>query len=145
MTHVPYKAASAALIDVVSGQIELSFASMPSALGLARAGKLRSIAVTSLKRSAAVPELPTIAELGYPGFETAAWQGLLGPAKLPDPILRRLNAEAARAARDPELRQRLLADGSETVGNSPEAFREWATREIAKWAKVVKAIGVKVD
>jgi tripartite-type tricarboxylate transporter receptor subunit TctC len=145
MTHVPYKAASAALIDVVSGQIELSFASMPSALGLARAGKLRSIAVTSLKRSAAVPELPTIAELGYAGFETAAWQGLLGPAKMPDPTLRRLNAEAARAARDPELKQRLLADGAETVGNSPEEFREWATREIAKWAKVVKAIGVKVD
>src|SRR5690606_30504299 len=115
MTHVPYKSASAALIDVVSGQIELSFASMPSALGLARAGKLRAVAVTSLKRSAATPELPTIAESGYPGFETAAWQGLLGPARMPDPILRRLHAEAAHAARDPELKQRLLADGSETV------------------------------
>lgn len=145
MVHIPYKAASAALIDIVAGNIELSFASMPSALGLAKAGKLRPVAVTSLKRSVAVPELPTIAESGYPGFETAAWQGLLGPAKLPAPILQRLHAEAAKAARDPELKQRLLADGAEPVGNSPEEFRAWATAEIAKWTKVVKAIGVKVD
>ncbi len=145
MVHIPYKAASGALIDVVSGSIELSFASMPSAMALVKGGKLRPVAVTSLKRSPVVPELPTVAEAGYPGFETAAWQGLLGPAKLPDPILRRLNAEAAKAARDPEMKQRLLADGSEPVGNSPEEFRAWATAEIAKWAKVVKAIGVKVD
>lgn len=145
MVHIPYKAASAALLDVMSGSIELSFASMPSAIGLAKAGKMRPVAVTSLKRSVIVPELPTIEEAGYPGFETAAWQGLLGPAKLPDPVLRRLNAEAAKAARDPELKQRLLADGAEPVGNSPEEFRTWATHEIAKWAKVVKAIGVKVD
>jgi tripartite-type tricarboxylate transporter receptor subunit TctC len=145
MVHIPYKAASGALIDVVSGSIELSFASMPSAMALVKSAKLRPVAVTSLKRSVVVPELPTVAESGYPGFETAAWQGLLGPAKLPDPILRRLNAEAAKAARDPELKQRLLADGSEPVGNSPEEFRAWATAEIAKWGKVVKAIGVKVD
>lgn len=145
MVHIPYKAASAALLDVMSGNIELSFASMPSALGLAKAGKLRPVAVTSLKRSVVVPELPTVAESGYPGFETAAWQGLLGPAKLPDPVLRRLNAEAAKAARDPDLKQKLLADGAEPVGNSPEEFRTWATAEIAKWTKVVKAIGVKVD
>jgi len=145
MVHIPYKAASAALLDVMSGSIELSFASMPSAIGLTKAGKMRAVAVTSLKRSIIVPELPTIAEAGYPGFETAAWQGLLGPAKLPDPILRRLNAEAAKAARDADLKQRLLADGAEPVGNSPEEFRTWATLEIAKWGKVVKAIGVKVD
>jgi tripartite-type tricarboxylate transporter receptor subunit TctC len=145
MTHVPYKAASAALIDVISGQIELSFASMPSSLGLARSGKLRAVAVTSLKRSAATPELPTVAESGYPGFETAAWQGLLGPARLPDVVLRKLHAEAARAARDPDLKQRLLADGAEPVGNTPEEFRTWVIAEIAKWAKVVKATGIKVD
>ena len=139
MVHIPYKAASAALLDIVSGAIELSFASMPSALGLAKAGRLRPVAVTSLKRSAAVPES------GYPGFETAAWQGLLGPARLSAPVLRRLHAEAARAARDPELSQRLLADGAEPVGNTPEEFRAWATLEIAKWAKVVKATGVRVD
>jgi len=145
MVHIPYKAASAALLDVMSGNIEMSFASMPSALGLTKAGKMRPVAVTSLKRSVVVPDLPTVAESGYPGFETAAWQGLLGPAKLPDPILRRLNAEAAKAARDPDLKQKLLADGAEPVGNSPEEFRTWATAEIAKWTKVVKAIGVKVD
>jgi tripartite-type tricarboxylate transporter receptor subunit TctC len=145
MVHVPYKAASAALIDIVSGQIELSFASMPSALGLVKGGKLRPVAVTSLKRSVVLPEMPTVAESGYPGFETAAWQGLLGPAKLPEPVLQRLNAAAAKAARDPVLKQRLLGDGSEPVGNTPEEFRTWATEEIAKWAKVVKLIGVKVD
>lgn len=145
MVHIPYKAASAALIDIVAGNIELSFASMPSALSLAKAGKLRPVAVTSLKRSVAVPDLPTIAESGFPGFETAAWQGLLAPAKLPDPILRRIHAEAAKAARSPELRKTLLADGSEPIGNTPEEFRAWATAEIAKWTKVVKAIGVKVD
>jgi tripartite-type tricarboxylate transporter receptor subunit TctC len=145
MVHIPYKAASAALLDIVAGNIELSFASMPSALGLAKAGKLRPVAVTSLKRSVVAPELPTVAESGYPGFETAAWQGLLGPAKLPDPVLRRLNAEAAKAARDADLKQRLLADGAEPVGNTPEEFRTWVTAEIAKWTKVVRAIGVKVD
>ena len=145
MIHIPYKAATAALIDIVAGSVELSFASMPSAVGLLKAGKLRPVAVTSSKRSAAMPELPTVAEAGYPGFETAAWQGLLGPARLPDPIVRRLNAEAARVARDPELKQRLLADGSEPVGSSPEEFRVWVTHEIAKWGKVVKAIGIKVD
>jgi tripartite-type tricarboxylate transporter receptor subunit TctC len=145
MVHVPYKAASAALIDIVSGQIELSFASMPSALGLVKGGKLRPVAVTSLKRSVVLPEMPTVAESGYPGFETAAWQGLLGPAKLPEPVLQRLHAAAAKAARDPVLKQRLLGDGSEPVGNTPEEFRTWATEEIAKWAKVVKLIGVKVD
>jgi len=145
MVHVPYKAASAALIDIVSGQIELSFASMPSAFGLVKSGKLRPVAVTSLKRSVVLPEIPTVAESGFPGFETAAWQGLLGPANLPEPVLQRLNASAAKAARDPVLKQRLLGDGSETVGNTPQEFRTWATAEIAKWAKVVKLIGVKVD
>jgi tripartite-type tricarboxylate transporter receptor subunit TctC len=145
MVHIPYKAASAALIDIVAGNIELSFASMPSAYGLVRSGKLRPVAVTSLKRSVVVPELPTVAESGYPGFETAAWQGLVGPANLPDPILRRIHAEVAKAARNPELRKTLLADGSEPIGNAPEEFRAWAVAEIAKWTKVVKAIGVKVD
>ena len=145
MVHIPYKAASAALIDIVAGNIELSFASMPSALGLVKAGKLRPVAVTSLKRSVVVPELPTVAESGFPGFETAAWQGLVAPPKLPDPILRRIHAEVAKAARSPELRKTLLADGSEPIGNTPEEFRAWATAEIAKWTKVVKAIGVKVD
>ncbi len=145
MVHVPYKAASAALIDIISGQIELSFASMPSAFGLVKSGKLRPVAVTSLKRSIVLPEIPTVAESGFPGFETAAWQGLLGPANLPEPVLQRLNAAAAKAARDPVLKQRLLGDGAEPVGNTPQEFRTWATAEIAKWAKVVKLIGVKVD
>jgi tripartite-type tricarboxylate transporter receptor subunit TctC len=145
MVHIPYKAASAALLDIVAGNIELSFASMPSAYGLVKAGKLRPVAVTSLKRSVVVPELPTVSESGYPGFETAAWQGLVAPAKLPALILQRIHAEVAKAARSPELRKTLLADGSEPIGNTPDEFRAWATAEIAKWTKVVKAIGVKVD
>lgn len=145
MVHIPYKGASAALLDLAAGTIELNFASMPSALGLVRGGKLRAVAVTSLKRSPVVPELPTVAESGYPGFETAAWQGLLAPAKTPDGIIRRLHAEAAHAAKDPDLRKRLLFDGSEPVANTPEQFRAWAIEEIAKWARVVKAAGIKIE
>ena len=143
MVHVPYKGAAPAIVDLVAGQIQLSFASMPSAIGQMRSGKLRGIAVTSAKRSAAVPELPTIAESGLPDFETAAWQGMFGPAKLAPNIVTLLNREASRAVHSPDVRDRLAVEGGEPVGNSPTEFAAYVKREINRWSTVVKATGMK--
>lgn len=143
MVHVPYKGAAAAIVDLVAGNIQLSFASMPSAIGQVRSGKLRGIAVTSIKRSAAVPDLPTIAEAGVPDFETAAWQGLFAPARTPAAIVQVLNREAARAVQAPDVRERLATEGGEPVGNSPAEFAAYVKREIARWSTVVKATGMR--
>jgi len=145
MMHIPYKGAAPALVEVVAGHVEMSFASMPTGLPLARSGKLRGVAVTSLARSIAIPELPTFAESGFPGFETAAWQGILAPARTPAAIIARLNVEIAAAVKSPDVRERLLADGAEPVGNSPEAFARYLRDEIEKWAKVVRATGLRID
>jgi tripartite-type tricarboxylate transporter receptor subunit TctC len=143
MVHVPYKGASAAIVDLVAGNIQLSFASMPSAIGQVRSGKLRGIAVTSTKRSAAVPDLPTVAEAGVPDFETAAWQGLFAPARTPPAIVNVLNREAARAVQSVDVRDRLSTEGGEPVGNTPAEFAVYVKREIARWSTVVKATGMR--
>jgi tripartite-type tricarboxylate transporter receptor subunit TctC len=145
MVHVPYKGAAPALLDVMGGQIQLSFASMPSAMTHIRSGKLRAIAVTSAKRSTLVPELPTIAEEGLPGFETGAWQGEFAPRATPAPIIQLLNREIVSIVQTPEVRKALALEGGEPVGSSPEEFARWLRVEIAKWAKVVKAANIKVD
>lgn len=143
MVHVPYKGASAAIVDLVAGNIQLSFASMPSAIGQVRSGKLRGIAVTSSKRSAAVPDLPTVAEGGLPDFETAAWQGLFAPAHTPPAIVSVLNREAARAVQSADVRERLAMEGGEPVGNTPAQFAAYVKREIGRWSTVVKATGMR--
>ncbi len=143
MVHVPYKGAAPAIVDLVAGNIQLSFASMPSAIGQVRSGKLRGIAVTSSKRSAAVPDLPTVAESGVPDFETAAWQGLFAPARTPAAVVTVLNREAARAVQAPDVRERLAVEGGEPVGNSPAEFAAYVKREIARWSTVVKATGMR--
>ena len=145
MSHVPYKGAAAALIDVISGRIAMSFASMPSAMAHVRSGRLRGIAVTSLVRSKAVPDLPTLSESGLPGFETAAWQGLLAPAGTPATIIDKINAMSVQALQRPLMRERLAADGAEGVGSSPQQFWAYVRNEIAKWSKVVRAAGIRVE
>lgn len=145
MSHVPYKGAAAALIDVISGRIAMSFASMPSAMAHVRSGRLRGVAVTSLMRSKAVPDLPTLSESGLPGFETAAWQGLLAPAGTPATIIDKINAMSVRALQRPLMRERLAADGAEGVGSSPQQFWAYVRNEIAKWSKVVRAAGIRVE
>jgi tripartite-type tricarboxylate transporter receptor subunit TctC len=142
MTHIPYKGAPAAMVDLVSGQIELSFASPPSALPLLRSGKLRGIAVTSPKRFAAAPELPTVAET-LPGFETSLWQSMLAPAKTPAAIIALLHREVAAIARMPEIRDRLLLDGSEVVGSTPQELAAHIDRELARWAGVIRTAGLR--
>jgi tripartite-type tricarboxylate transporter receptor subunit TctC len=143
MVHVPYKGAAAALIDLIAGNVQLMFASMPSAIGHVRASKLRAIAVTSVKRSIALPDLPTVAESGLADFETTAWQGMFAPAGTPPRIIATLNSEVARAVRSPDLRDRLVTEGSEPVGNSPNEFSAYVKREIKRWSDVVKATGMR--
>ena len=145
MSHVPYKGAAAALIDVISGRISMSFASMPSAIVHVRSGRLRGIAVTSLRRSKAVPELPTLAESGLAGFETTAWQGFLAPAGTPERIITTLNTASLKSLQRPLMKERLAADGAEPVGSSPQEFAVYTRNEIEKWRKVVRAAGISVE
>ncbi len=144
-THVPYKGA-VALNDLLSGeQVHFMFATIPSVIQHVRAGKLRALAVTSLERSASSPDVPTIAELGYPDFEASSWFGLLGPADLPREIANKLQAEVARIIRIPEIREKLVQQGADPVGSTPDQFAAYIRAETAKWAKVVKASGARAD
>ena len=145
MVHVPYKGAPASLTDLIAGRISLSFASLPSAIGHVRSGRLKALAVTSEKRFSLVADLPTVAELGLPGFETSAWQGLLAPANTPRAIVSRLNADVAWAISSPAMRTLLIANGAEGVGNSPEAFGGFVQAQISKWTKVIRAAGIQAE
>ena len=145
LTHVPYKGA-VALKDVLSGeQVQCMFATIPSAIQLVRSGKLRALAVTSLKRSEGVSNLPTIAESGYPGFDAGSWFGLVGPAGLPREIALKIQGEVARILKEPAMREKFVQQGADPVGSTPEEFGQYMRDETAKWAKVVKASGAKAD
>jgi tripartite-type tricarboxylate transporter receptor subunit TctC len=144
-THVPYRGA-VALNDLLSGeQVHFMFATIPSVIEFVRAGRLRALAVTSKARSAAVPDIPTVAELGYPEFEASSWFGLLGPPELPREIVLKLHGEVGRALKVPELRAKLVQQGADPVGSTPEEFAVYLRSETTKWAKVVKASGAKAE
>jgi tripartite-type tricarboxylate transporter receptor subunit TctC len=145
MIHVPYKGIGPALIDVLGGHLELSFASLPSVLPHGKAGRLRMLAVTGLKRSTQLPELPTISESGLKGFNTDQWYGVLAPAKTPPALVARLNKEVVAAVKSPDFTARAQAQGFEVLGTSGAEFREHIRSEIAKWSKLVKAVGIKVE
>ena len=145
LTHVPYKGA-VALNDVLSGEsVQCMFATIPSAIQLVRGGKLRALAVTSLRRSGGVPEVPTVAESGFPGFDASSWFGLVGPAGLPREIAQRIQTEVARILKDPALREKFIQQGADPSGNTPEEFGQYMKEETAKWAKIVKASGAQAD
>ena len=145
MQHVPYKGSGQAVIDLLAGQVQIMFSGMSSVMPHIKAGKLRPLAVTGAQRSPATPDVPTIAEAGYPGFEASAWYGVLAPAGTPREIVMRLNAEVLRALKMPEVKERLENVGFELVGGTPEAFGIYIRSEIGKWAKVVKASGIKAE
>lgn len=142
--HIPYKGSGPALIDLVAGQYMYNFAGIQAAQTLVRGGRLRAIAVTNPKRIAALPDYPAVAEV-LPGFELVGWYGVAAPAKLPKPILTLLHTEILKIINAPDIRERILADGSVPVGNSPEEFRKYMLADLVKWAKLVKESGAKLE
>jgi tripartite-type tricarboxylate transporter receptor subunit TctC len=145
MVHVPYKGGGPAVQALMGGQVQLNFATIVSVLPFVRAGKLRGVAVTTIKRSPSAPDIPTIAESGVPGYDHGPWNGFLAPAKTPRPIIARLNQETARILQLPETRTVFQNEGAEPVGNTPEEFGAIIKTETAKWAKVIQAAGIKAD
>jgi tripartite-type tricarboxylate transporter receptor subunit TctC len=148
MVHFPYRGSGPALIDLIGGNMDLMFDNLPSAMPHIRSGRLKALAVTSATRSAAMPELPTIAEAGgaaLKGYEASSWFGLLAPAGTPMDVVNRVQQETAKALASPGLKERLAAQGAIPSGNTPAEFAKLIADETAKWAKVVKASGAKVD
>jgi len=146
IVHVPYKNAAPALIDVVGGQVQMMFAITSISLGQVQAGKVRGLGVTSAQRSPLAPDLPTLAESGLPGYEVIGWNGLLAPAGTPRNVVSRINAEVQRSLKQPDVLQRLKGSAYDpAVANTPEQFAEYIKLEIAKWTKLVKETGMKVD
>ncbi len=145
MVHVPYKGSAPAVIDLLAGRVQLMFDNLPSSLSQIKAGKLRAIAVTSARRAATLPDIPTIAEAGLPGYEATSWFGMHAPAKTPRDIIGKIHGTVSRALKSPDMHERLTSQGAEPVGNTPEEFSAFVQAEIQKWAKVVKASGAKID
>ncbi|OZI65224.1 Bug family tripartite tricarboxylate transporter substrate binding protein [Bordetella genomosp. 1] len=143
--HVPYKGAGPAVTDLVGGQTDLYFITPQTAFALFKAGKLRALAVTSTSRLEALPEVPTVAESGFAGFEASAWTGLVGPANLPAPAVQALNARLQTVLAEPEMKRRLADEGSQVLGGTPQAFRQYLDSETVKWGEVVKAAGIRLD
>ena len=143
--HVPYKGVAPAIVDIVSGQVHALVSTMPSATPHIGSGRLRPLAVASAQRAKTMPQVPTFQESGFPGFEASAWNAVLAPAGTPDEIVKRLNAAIVKIVRTPDISEKLAAQGAEPVGDSPEQFAKYLQAEVAKWAKVVKASGAKLD
>ena len=144
-TYVPYKGGSQAVADVVAGQSNILFNGMLATYPFVKGGKLKALAVSSAKRMAAAPDLPTVAEQGLPGFETGSWQGVVAAADTPRDAVRKLNAEFVRVLNTPEMKERLASQGTEVRAGTPEQFGEFIRSEITRWAKVVKDSGARFD
>jgi tripartite-type tricarboxylate transporter receptor subunit TctC len=145
LVHVPYKGAQPALTDVIAGQVQVMFATSASVIPFIKAGKLRALAVTTAQRSPSVPELPTVAEAGVPGFEAITWHGVVVPAATPAPLIERLNRDIVGVLRMPDLRERLATFGAEVVAGTPREFADYIAAEIPKWAKVVRDSGARIE
>ncbi len=145
MVHIPYKGSGQAITDVVAGHVTLMAATMTVFVPHVKAGKLRALGVTSTKRSPALPDVPTIAEQGFPGYEVSSAFGMLGPANMPAAAVKTLNAALAKALQDPKVRESLSSQGAEPVGSTPEAYDQHLRSEIARWQKIVQQVGIKAD
>jgi tripartite-type tricarboxylate transporter receptor subunit TctC len=145
MQHVPYKGSAPAVMDLIAGRIDIMFDNIPLPLPHIKAGKLRGLAVTAAQRSPSLPELPTLAEAGVPGFDVSSWYGIYAPAGLPQDMLAKLNAAFNEALRAPEIRERLTAQGWTVTGGTPEQFAAHTQAELERWARVVKSANVRID
>jgi len=145
MLHVPYKGGPPAIADLISGQVNMMFINMPTGITHVRSGKAKIIAVSSIKRVSQLPDVPTVDQAGVKGFETSAWSGLYAPAGTPADIINRLNVEVVKILKQPSVRDQLMAQGAEPVGDTPEEFSRFTLAEISKWAKIIKISGAKVD
>jgi len=145
MTHIPYKGVALALTDLMSGQVQVAFSSAVSMLPHVKDGKLRAIAMTGAKRSQAIPDIPTVAEAGVPGYETGSWYGIVAPAKTPRPVIERLSREIATATRSAEISGRLVDEAVIPIGSTAEEFDAHIRRELARWAKVIAKARISED
>ena len=145
MTHIPYRGTALAVTDLIGGQLSMVFGDPISVLPHMQSGTLRALAVTSQERSPVAPQVPTVAESGYPGFDAIAWHGILAPAKTPPAIIKKLNAEIVKALQDPETKALLVSQAMQTVGNTPEEFAAFIQKDIATWKAVATAANVTVE
>ena len=145
MVHVPYKGGAPSTLAVLSGEVQITFATLPGAMPHIKSGKLNGPAVTTAKRSPTLPEVPTIAESGLPGFDISSWAGLMAPAGTPKAVVQKLNAATVKALASPDMRERLASEGAEPVGNSPEQFAAFVKAELTKWARAIKQAGAQID
>ena len=145
LLHVPYKGTGQALTDLLAGQVDLLFAPSQTVIQHVRAGKLRALATTGARRTATLPDLPTVAESGLPGYEALGWFGVLAPAATPRPIVEQLSADANRVLADPDVRSRMIALGADPRGNTPEEFARFIRDDQAKWAQLMRDAGIRPD
>ncbi|HWI15851.1 MAG TPA: tripartite tricarboxylate transporter substrate binding protein [Burkholderiales bacterium] len=145
LTHVPYKGTPPAVTDVISGQVQTMFANTLSVLPHIKSGRLRSVAIGSLKRSAATPDIPTFDESGVKDFEAITWFGMLAPTGTPREVIQRVNAEINKAVASPEVREKLIGQGADPFTMTPQEFKKFFSAEMARWPKIVKAAGVTLD
>jgi tripartite-type tricarboxylate transporter receptor subunit TctC len=141
--HIPYKGVAPALVDVISGQVSMSFPSILTSLPQVQSGRLRALAVSGAQRSGAMPELPTMMEAGVKDYESATWYGIVAPVATPPEIVNKLNAEIAAILKQPDTRERIARDGADPVGNTPQQFGAFMKSEIEKWRKVIRAAGIQ--
>ena len=145
LLHIPYKGGSAPVTDVMGGRVSAMFCNLPLCLPHIRSGKLTALAVTSPRRSPLLPDVPTMVEAGVKGYDVVGWFGLFAPAAVPKPIITKLNAETVKILKDPKVREQLLAQGAEPVGDTPEAFAEFVQKEHDRWAKIIKNAGITLQ
>jgi tripartite-type tricarboxylate transporter receptor subunit TctC len=145
MLHVPYKGALAALNDLMAGQVQVYIGALASVLPFIKSGRLKAIAVTGSRRSDALPDIPTVAESGVPGYEVSSWYGLFAPAGTPAKVVEIIQREIFRLSQEPEFRRNMIADGNEVVAGTSREFSSFLERDLAKWRKAVLAAGAKVD
>ena len=145
IVHIPYKGTAPSMTALIAGEVDLSFANIPSIQGHVKSGRLRPLAATATRRDPQLPEVPTMNEAGVEGVEVVVWYGVLAPAATPRDIVNKLADGIARKTRDPEIRKRMLEQGAEPVGNTPEEFAKLLREEVARWAEVVKISGARAD